>query len=403
VLFEEARRRRRWAAGSVAAAIVAVAVVAYGGSGGSTPTATGRHASTTQTGGLTATKGTFVSLLRLCRPGSPSDYLLTGCPHGHYVEDLEQFSLSDGRRVRAIAPVPDNVATTVATPAGTNDGTVLLTYTVGSRCLDHGKPLKGPTMECNPSPNSCINTVMNVSPGRPTPARLFTVSSAQTIGAAVPSPNGSEVAYSAQPCVGTRPLPGLYVRDLKTGVTRELIKTDYCSSIGRPAWNAAGTETVFRYRSVTARPRPGNIGGGPSCPTTIKSGWNLAIAKAATGGRPVVLFPALHGCSIDAAAFDSGGIIAAEGCSRQHQSMSFDGATRGAAYLLQYNSRGEITARIALPYRGLDPNQTLIANVPHAKEVLVTQDQPNVYELNGTHLRQVVENSWGSDFIAVAW
>jgi hypothetical protein len=327
-----ARHRRHRLAGTsvvLAAAIVAGLVIGHAGGsgGGSHRGGPGVGAGSTPLARPIATKGTFVSLLRLCRPGSAASYRLYGCAHGHYVEALEQFSLSDGRPVRAVTPVPYNGSTAVATPASTNDGTVLLTYIVGARCLDRGKPLKGPApMECDSSPNSCINTVMDLSPRDPTPARLFTVSSAQTIGAAVPSPNGSEVAYTAQPCVGTRPLPGLYVRDLKTGVTRELADTSYCSSIGRPAWNVAGTEVVFRFRSVSARPQLGPIDSGPGCPANTTSGWNLAIAKTeASGGssrrpagrrppRPVVRFPSQFGCSFDAAAFDSRGIVAAEGC-----------------------------------------------------------------------------------------
>ena len=102
----------------------------------------------------------------------------------------------------------------------------------------------------------------------------------------------------------------------------------------------------------------------------------------------------------------------AEGCSAKHHSLSFDGAGRGPGYLLQYTKRGNLTARIPLPYRGLDPEQTLIANEPHSDKILITQDQPNglvtrnddhVYELIGTRLRQAVEHSWGSAFIAVPW
>jgi hypothetical protein len=345
----------------------------------------------------------------------PRDRLLTGCADGHYDLVLEQFSLSTGRRIRTITPVPFSADTPAALPpAGTNDGAVLLTGTVGPRCLRNGKPLKGIYMECQPSRNSCINTVMKVTPSDPTPTRLLAVASDQTIGAVVPSPDGSEVAYSAQPCVGTRPLPGLYVRDLKTGTTREIARARYCSSIGQPAWNAAGTEVAFRFRAASSGPQPLTIVGssGPGCPQSTNPSWHLVVMDTAQRSRSMLLTPSDRGCSIDAAAFDSRGILVAEGCSAKHQSLSFDGAARGLTYLLQYTERGKLTARIQLPYRGLDPEQTLIADEPHSDKVLITQDQPNglakrnddhVYELNGTHQRQVVERSWGSDFIAVPW
>ena len=244
-------------------------------------------------------------------------------------------------------------------------------------------------------------------------ARLLTVASDQTIGAVVPNPDGSEVAYSAQPCVGTRPLPGLYLRNLKTGATREIATTTYCSSIGQPVWNAAGTEVAYRFRPSSSRPEPSPIGSsGPGCPDAANPSWHLVITKTAPRSRQVLLASSHHGCSIDAAAFDSRGILVAEGCSAKHHSLSFDGAGRGPGYLLQYTKRGNLTARIPLPYRGLDPEQTLIANEPHSDKILITQDQPNglvtrnddhVYELIGTRLRQAVEHSWGSAFIAVPW
>lgn len=117
-----------------------------------------------------ATNGTFVSLLRLCRMSPPRDRLLTGCVNGHYDLALEQFSLSTGRRIRTVTSVPFSADTPAALPpAGMNDGTLLLTSTVGARCLRNGKPLKGIYAECQPSRNSCINTVMKVNPNHPTP------------------------------------------------------------------------------------------------------------------------------------------------------------------------------------------------------------------------------------------
>jgi hypothetical protein len=58
------------------------------------------------------------------------------------------------------------------------------------------------------------------------------------------------------------------------------------------------------------------------------------------------------------------------------------------------------------------PDQTLLVPEPHTDRVLITQDQPNglvvrdddhIYELDGTRLREVTENSWGSEFNAVPW
>jgi hypothetical protein len=361
-----------------------------------------------------STKGTFVSLLRVCRLSPPRDRLLTGCVNGHYDLALQQFSLSTGRRIRTVTPVPLNAAIPAAIPAvGTNAGAILLTDTSGPRCLKDGKPLRGVYAECQPSRNSCINTVMKVSPDHPTPTRLLTVASDQTIGAVVPSPDGFEVAYSAQPCVGTIPLPGLYVRSVRTGKTREIVKTTYCSSIGPPAWNAAGTEVAFRFYASSSPPQPAPVGSrGPGCSEPADATWHLVITKTVPGTRPTRLSSFRRGCSIDAAAFDSTGILVAEGCTATRQSRSFDGAARGRAYLLQYTERGTLTARVPLPYRGLDLEQTLITNEPRSDKILITQDQPNglverdddhVYELSRTHLRQVVEHSWGSDFIAAPW
>lgn len=424
-LIKEARRlrRRRWLFGSALAALAACAGLAGYLTGSSSPPAShhagviGAHSpgSSASPSPAFATTGTFLSLLRVCRLTPPRDRLLTGCVGGHYDLALEQFSLSTGRRIRTVTQVLFSADTPAPfPPAGTTAGTVLLTATTGARCLKDGKPLRGVYMECQPSRNSCINTVMQLSPTDPTPTRLLTVPSNQTIGAVVPSPNGSEIAYSAQPCVGTHPLPGLFVRSLKTGATREIAKATYCSSIGQPAWNAAGTEVAFRMYAAPPGSQAGTTAGssGPACTEAGNPRWRLVITSTAPQARWMRLPPLRRGCSIAAAAFDSRGILMAEGCSTGHESVTPSGATRGPAYLLQYTDRGRLTARIPLPHPGLDPEQTLIAREPHSDKILITQDQPtglvarnddHIYELTGAHLRQVIENSWGSDFMAVPW
>jgi hypothetical protein len=173
---------------------------------------------------------------------------------------------------------------------------------------------------------------------------------------------------------------------------------------------------VFRFRASSARPEPLEIIGstGPGCPATSGHGWDLAIASTSvtTPVAALKLLRPARGCNLDGAAFDSAGIIAAEGCAARGQAPSFEGATRGAAYIVQYNSAGRVESRTRLPYRGLDPEQTLLAVEPHSERVLITQDQPNgfvkrdedhIYELDGTKLRQVDETSWGSGFMAIPW
>jgi hypothetical protein len=358
------------------------------------------------------TGNTFVSLLEVCLPGPPVDAQLLGCMHGHDVESVELFSLSSGRRLGSITTVPFAGATAVDAPAGTNRGVLFLTYSSGPRCT-----ATGAVMECpHFAPRSCRNAVMGVSAEHTTPTPLFSVTGALSIDGVVPSPDGTQAAYSAEPCLGTHPQTGLYVHDLQTGRSRAIVRTSYCSSIGQPAWNASGTEVVFRFRASSARPERLEIIGstGPGCPANSGHGWDLAIASTSvtTPVTALKLLRPARGCNLDGAAFDSAGIIAAEGCAVRGQAPSFEGATRGAAYIVQYDDAGHLESRIQLPYRGLDPEQTLLAPEPHSDRVLITQDQPNglvkrnddhIYELEGTKLRQVDENSWGSEFMAVPW
>jgi hypothetical protein len=66
------------------------------------------------------------------------------------------------------------------------------------------------------------------------------------------------------------------------------------------------------------------IGGGPTCPETIKAGWTPEVMNTATGKRSMVLSAACHGCTIGAAAFDYRGLVLAEGCRAVENSWCSD-------------------------------------------------------------------------------
>jgi hypothetical protein len=364
------------------------------------------------------TSRTFVSLLWRCAPGSNS--LIKECKGpSTLVEGLDLFSLSDGRRIATLAPVPSGSGVSVDAPAGAASGLLLLTSTTPAPCTVKG------AMECDTYvPDSCRNTVLRMTPSQPTPTPLFTVSGALTIGAAIPSPDGSQAAYTAQPCTGTHPAPRLYVRDLGTGLSRPIVTTNFCSSIGRPAWNAAGTELVFPFQPSNDRPvngglafgglvcAPGDKHGFPRNDPRLSDGWDLAIAAAAATmqSRNLRLITPARGCDFDAAVFDATGIAALEGCSKQGHTAYVTSANLGDAYILQYDDAGHLGTRIKLPYRGLMPG--LIATEPGTGKLLVTQDQPEdvnypdydrIYELDGTRLRAVARYQWGPEILAVPW
>ena len=413
----DARRgqhRRVRTGGGLALAAVTLGLVTALGVG----SASGAHRSFAHTGASAMTSNTFVSLLNVCHPGDTNGYRIRGCARNEsYTENLSLFSLVDGRRLRTLAQVPVGRLLRIDTPVGAKDGRILLTTTTLAPCTVKG------AMECGSYvPDSCRNTILSLTPGQMRLKRLFAASADWMIGAAVLSPNGSQVAYSARPCTGTTPAGGIFVRDLRTGRTRVIVRTDYCATVGQPAWNASGTQVAFPFQPSRGRPVHGGLDMGgmwycPSSPSILTSyGRDLAIASTGTTttAQSLKLIAADHGCDFDSVTFDSAALVALEGCSKRHHHAYGAGANLGNAYVVEYDRQGQRGTRIELPYRGLNPafDGSSIETESHGGRILIAQDQPQdvsypnynrVYQLDGTKLTEIRRYEWGSEFLAIPW
>jgi hypothetical protein len=292
----------------------------------------------------------------------------------------------------------------LATPAATDDGHLLFTFTSGARCAARGTYMECPTF----APVSCRNAVEVLSPGRNQSRPLFTVPGSEAIGEAVPSPAGSEVALMITPCISLRGTTGPFVRGLTTGVTRAIAASaNTCDAYGPAAWNWTGTELVFLLERADGPPV--SIAGGVACPQG-RHYLAIAPAHAAEGKGGMQLLDPDHGCTFGAAAFDRRGIVAAEGCNQgdpEHGVNSY----LGYAFLVQYSLQGRRMARIPLRL-GLE--QAVVATEPGTGNVLVTQDQPAnepyperdwVWEFDGYDLRQIAhyEAEDAAQVLAVPW
>jgi hypothetical protein len=279
---------------------------------------------------------------------------------------LDLFSLSSGRKLRRLASVSVGRGLQLATPAAADDGRLFLTFTGEAVCAP-----KGTFAECPKFvPNSCRNIVTSLLPGQRTGRVAFTVAGSESIGEAVPNPAGNEMALSMTPCLSLHGTTGLFVRDLKTGLTRPVTTSaNRCDGFGPAAWNRTGSEVVFPLDRANGRPIP--MAGGIACPGGRSY---LAVAPSPKGPRrgAVKLMKSDHACIFRAAAFDSVGVAAVEGCDRGDPQQGV-GSYLGQAFLIQYGLEGRVIARIPLRL-GLE--SAVVATEPSTGDVLITQDQP---------------------------
>jgi hypothetical protein len=315
--------------------------------------------------------------------------LVPACACGRHTE-LELFSDASGGLIRRLLPVSIPTGEQLQTPAATDAGRLLLTYSSGERCAVKGY------MECPRfAADSCRNAVLGLAPGQRAPAPLFAVPGSQSVGSAVPSPDGTQVALTSTPCVSLHGTTGLFTRDLATGTTRAVLTTsNRCDGFGRPAWNAAGTELAVPFDRADGAPTDRGLAG-IVCPGAGRD--RLAVVSLGSGGArygAVRLLDPSRGCLIRSAAFDGAGIAAIEGCNRGSPPDQ-GGAHLGDAYLLQFDAAGRTVERLRLE-RGLEDG--LVASVPGTGSVLVTQNQPAnsgyperdwVWEFAGRHLRAI--------------
>ena len=300
-----------------------------------------------------ARRGSFVSLVPACACAAHTE--------------LQQFSIASGRRLRRLDAVL-TAGLNLATPSAQANGRLLLTFTSGPRCALSGVFAECPTV----APDSCVNRVESLTPGRGGLAELFAEPGSVLIGEVVPNRSGSRVVFSQTPCTRQHGLSGLYVRDLTSGRQWPVMtRSNACDGFGPAAFNRPATMLVFPFDAATGPAGRGPDGTVAGCPNSRS---RLAIAAlVGSGAAPRVrLISPYGGCGFAAAAFDSSSVLAVEGC-RKGGPVGDNATNLGDAFLVRLTLAGRVTARIALK-KGVE--QALIAPESRAHGLLITQDQP---------------------------
>jgi len=338
-----------------------------------------------------APPGTFVSMVPACACGRHTQ--------------LDLLSLSSGRILKTITSFSTGGPVQIATPAAASNGRLFFTSTSGAVCAYSGDYSECPGF----TPNSCRNTVTALSPGSTAPRVLFKVSGSRAIvDRVVPNSTGTEVSLALTPCISLQGMAGVFVRDLKSGVTRPVVtRSNRCDGFGPASWSQSGRELVFPFDPAGGKPI--ELGGSLGCPAGGRAYLALSSSDPATA-KGLKLIDASPGCQFQSAAFDRLGIAATEGCSKGDPDGGVGGFL-GYAYLMQFNPDGKVIRRLSLKV-GLE--QSVVATVPNTGNVLVTEDRPAnepyperdwVWEFNGHKLR-FIESYQAEDaaqVLAVPW
>jgi hypothetical protein len=276
---------------------------------------------------------------------------------------LEQFSLKDGRRLRALATVPTGPGKDVADPHSDSHGGVWITSSTGPRCTSG---ISG----CGPAPNSCSGSAVRFDPAAHSSATELTFPRSMLVTSTVPSPRGDRVVMSAGGCATSFFNQHLVVRVLRSG-RHWTIGADAapCHALGEPAWSPDGAELLFPYGPSVLAPHTHVRGGTCRAPRFNR----LAVVLAGRSSRTTTwkLIKAEHGCSYQAATFDRWGIAAIEGCVQGEPRGEYS-VNGGNAYLVQLNPRHHVVLRLELA-RGYNTGD--IVNDPRTGTVLVSEYQ----------------------------
>jgi hypothetical protein len=316
---------------------------------------------------------------------------------------LEQFALSDGRRLGALARVTGS-ADSVSDPHVGPDGDVWLTLASGPR-------YRSGVAGGDPAPDSCSGRVVRFDPSTQTTATVLTLPSSMLVSDAVPSPSGRLVVMPGGGCSTSFFNEQLVVRDLATG-KQWAIGADAppCHALFGAAWSADSTQLVFPYGPSILSAHTHFVPAG-TCDAPRFSRLVVVSALHASSVASRKLIKADHSCSYMAATFDRTGIAAIEGCTRGHPPGEPNDPTVGDAYLVQLNSRRHIVLRLPLA-RGFNDGD--IATNPQTGTVLVSEYQGAnqgipvfdwVWAFNGHGLRTVrrFANQDAATVIAEPW
>lgn len=334
-------------------------------------------------------RGTFLSLWPAC-----------GCGRRTV---LEQFALSDGRRLGALARVTGS-PNSVSDPHVGADGDVWLTLASGPR-------YRSGVAGGDPAPDSCSGRVVRFDPTTQTTATVLTLPSSTLVSDAVPSPNRRLVVMPGGGCSTSFFNEHLIVRDLATG-KQWAIGADAapCHALFDAAWSPDSTQLVFPYGPSILSPHTHFVPAG-TCEAPRVSRLVVVSASHAPSVGSWKLIKADDSCSYMAATFDRTGIAAIEGCTRAHPPGDPNDPNGGNAYLVQLNSRRHIVLRLPLA-RGFDGGD--IATNPQTGTVLVSEYQGAnqgipvfdwVWAFNGHGLRTVrrFANEDAATVIAEPW
>ena len=218
--------------------------------------------------------------------------------------ELATLSVATGKVLRRLSGLPGGAQVTGPFAAG--DGS--LWYTLSSGPRSRSDVLGG-----DPAPDSCTSKVIRLDPKTGASRTVLASSSSALIGAAVPNPAGTEVAYLRQGCQDYK---GWYlvVRNLKTGTEHSIGRADApCDDLSTPSWSADGKSLIFTWAPALEKiTRPGPQSACPGSP--VPDNAIVVVPARYRGPVPTGQAVADQGCGYVAASFDRWGVAAVDVC-----------------------------------------------------------------------------------------
>jgi hypothetical protein len=308
-----------------------------------------------------------ITTLRRASPSSRGSTFLSvfpacGCSRRTVIE---QFSLSTGKPLRALARISLNDAE-ISAAAADASGDLWFTATAGPALSSPG------TAGGGPEPDTCAGSLYRYDPASGVTHLIRSFPSSVAVGNAVPSPDGQRVAVLEGGCGTSFFNQHIVIIDLRTSAQIQIgADVAPCHALFNVAWNANGSQLIFPYgpsilpRDTTFVPRG----------TCDEPEWNrLAVVPAehASQSSSWKLMKAESHCSYQSAAFDPEGIVATEGCTTGAPADQPNNPNSGIAKLVQLDTRGRVEERVPLriAYEGGD----VVAD-PRNHEVLISEDE----------------------------
>jgi hypothetical protein len=278
---------------------------------------------------------------------------------------LEQFSLQNGRPIRALAHLPGGLGVELAAPHARPDGRIWLTVSTGPK-------YRGDTMGGDPAPNSCTGKVVQIDPRNGTGTSMMTFPASTLVDDVIPSPNGKRAVMVGGGCATSFFNEHLTVQNLHTGRKWTLgADATPCHALFSAAWSPNGRQLVFPYGPSALSPHTNFVPHG-SCRAPRFSRLAIVAADHTTPLRAWKLLPADPHCSYLDATFDRAGIAAVEGCTTGEPADEGRSPQLGDAYLVQLNHHHHQTLRLALA-RGFDGGG--MSTDPRTGTVLISESQ----------------------------